>query len=69
LVAARRHLITALEQALALTAYIPAAYTLPFVAHFLVATDHVKRGAATWELALKHPFVANSAWFAGMVGK
>jgi hypothetical protein len=46
-----------------------AVYTLPFVAHFLVATDHVKRGAATWELALKHPFAANSAWFAGVVGK
>jgi predicted ATPase/DNA-binding SARP family transcriptional activator len=69
LVAARRHLVSALERALASKAYIPAVYILPFMAHFLATTGHVERGAALWELARKQPFVAHSVWFADVVGK
>jgi ATP/maltotriose-dependent transcriptional regulator MalT len=67
--AARRHLAAALEKALDSKAYVPAVYTLPFVAHFLITTGHAERGAAIWELARTQPFVANSVWFADLVGK
>jgi hypothetical protein len=67
--AARRHLAAGLEKALDSKAYVPAVYSLPFVAHFLVTTGHVERGTAVWELARTHPFVAHSVWFVDLVGK
>jgi predicted ATPase/DNA-binding SARP family transcriptional activator len=67
--AARRHLAAGLERAMASKAYVPAVYTLPFVAHFLITAGHVERGAAIWELARTRPFVAHSIWFSDLVGK
>jgi predicted ATPase/DNA-binding SARP family transcriptional activator/Flp pilus assembly protein TadD len=67
--AARRYLAAGLERALGIRAYVPAIYTLPFVAHFLTAAGRVERGAALWEQARTYPFVDRSVWFADLVGK
>jgi tetratricopeptide (TPR) repeat protein len=66
---ARRHLAAGLEKALNSKAYVPAVYSLPFASYFLLTTGRVERGAALWEQARTHPFVAHSVWFSDLVGK
>jgi tetratricopeptide (TPR) repeat protein len=65
---ARLHLAEALESALGDKAYITIVYILPFAAHFLAATGKLERGIELWALAQTQPFVANSKWFADLVG-
>jgi tetratricopeptide (TPR) repeat protein len=67
---ARRYFAEALTGALAFGSYIPAVFALSGVALLLATSGKAARAVdEVWALCQRHPYVANSKWFADVAGR
>ena len=65
---ARSHLVEALQFSLRLRDHICLLVTLPGVALYLGQVGQVERAAEIWALAQAQPHIANSRWYADVLG-
>jgi predicted ATPase/DNA-binding SARP family transcriptional activator len=66
---ARGHLCQAAQIALEIQSFVGLLFTLPGIALLLADMDQKDRAVEVYALASRHPAVANSRWFADVVGR
>jgi tetratricopeptide (TPR) repeat protein len=66
---AKKHLCRALQIAIEIQSFIAQMFTLPGVALLLADLGHEERAVELYALASRYPVVANSRWFADVVGQ
>lgn len=66
---AERHLRQALQMAAEIESFVGLAFTLPGIALLLADLGYEERAVELYALASRYPVVANSRWFADVVGR
>ena len=65
---AKQHLKTALEYATKTGDFVAHVYVLPIVALYFANQDQIDKVEELYSLAVSYPMVANSRWFADIIG-